>query len=78
MARVAGGLLITAHGRGLLPALVECRTTPALLGDLVRELVGAEAEQLPLARLYRSHRGNLREALRALYDLYAGRASISG
>ena len=76
--RTAGGLLITAHGPGLLPALVECRTTPALLGDLVRELVGAEAEQLPLARLYQRHRGNLREALRALYDLYAGRATISG
>lgn len=77
-ARAAGGLVITTHGHGLLPALVECRTTPALLHDLVRELVGAEADRLPLARLYRRHRGNLREALRALYDLYAARAPISG
>lgn len=76
--RGAGGLMITAHRHGLLPALAECRTTPALLHELVRELVGAEADRLPLARLYQRHRGNLREALRALYDLYAARATISG
>ena len=76
--RRAGGLLITTHGPGLLPTLHECRTTPALLTDLVRELVGTEAEALPLGGLYDRHRGNLREALRALYDVYAERAPISG
>lgn len=76
--RRAAGLLVTAHGPGLLPTLRECSTTPALLAELVRELVGGEAETLPLDRLYERHRGNLREALRALYDLYAGRPTISG
>jgi hypothetical protein len=76
--RRAFGVLVTAHGPGLLPTLRECCTTPALLAELVRELVGSEAETLPLDGLYERHRGNLREALRALYDLYAGRAAISG
>jgi hypothetical protein len=72
--RRAGGLLITTHNPGFLPTLLECRTTPGLLEDLVRELVGADAAALPLGRLYALHRGNLRLALRALYDLYAARA----
>jgi energy-coupling factor transporter ATP-binding protein EcfA2 len=76
--RRAAGLLITTHGAGFLPTLRECRTTPGLLNDLVRDLVGPEADTLPLAPLYDRHRGNLREVLRALYDLYAGRATISG
>lgn len=76
--RGAGGLLITTHGPGFLPTLLECRTTPGLLDELVRELVGPEADTLPLAPLYDRHRGNLREVLRALYDIYARRATISG
>jgi hypothetical protein len=72
--RRAGGLLVTTHAPGFLPTLLECRTTPALLEDLVRELVGDEAGQLPLTQLYGLHRGNLRLALRALYDVYAARA----
>jgi len=72
--RHTGGILVTAHNSGLLPTLLECRTTPVLLGDLVRELVGAEADHLPLTHLYRRHRGNLRLVLRELYDLYAKRA----
>lgn len=75
--RRASGLLVTAHRPGLLPTLRECRTTPELLHDLVRELVGPEAETLPLARLYERHQGNLREALRALYDLYAERVTTT-
>ena len=75
--RRVSGLLVTAHGPGLLPTLRECRTTPELLRDLVRELVGPEAETLPLERLYQRHRGNLREVLRALYDLYAERVTAT-
>jgi energy-coupling factor transporter ATP-binding protein EcfA2 len=71
--RRTGGLLVTSHNPGLLQTLLECRTTPALLEDLVRELVGPEAGQLPLEHLYERHRGNLRDVLRALYDLYAER-----
>ena len=76
--RGAAGLLITTHDPGFLATLLECRTTPGLLNDLVRELVGPEADTLPLAQLYDRYRGNVREVLRALYDLYAGRGPISG
>jgi hypothetical protein len=71
--RGAGGLVVTAHRAGLLPTLVECRTTPELLSDLVRELLGAEADAVqPLAaELFARHGGNLREVLRELYDVWA-------
>jgi hypothetical protein len=74
----AAGLLVTAHtqgrGPGRLPVLWECRTTPDLLAALVADLVGPEeAAALPLEDLYQRHQGNLRDALRELYDLYARR-----
>jgi hypothetical protein len=72
--RRAGGLLITTHNPGFLPTLLACRASPLLLEELVRELVGADAETLPLGPLYDLHQGNLRLVLRSLYDLYAGRA----
>jgi len=74
--RPAGGLVVTSHRAGLLPTLFECRTTPELLRDLVRELLGAEAEELQphldelYAQLFTRHGGNLREVLRELYDLH--------
>jgi hypothetical protein len=74
--RAAGGLVVTAHRAGLLPTLLECRTSPELLSDLVRELLGAEADGLqpPLeelyAQLFTRHGGNLRDVLRELYDLH--------
>jgi hypothetical protein len=75
--RAAGGLVVTSHRAGLLPTLVECRTTPELLGDLVRELLGAEAGELQpspgelYAQLFTRHGGNLRDVLRELYDDWA-------
>lgn len=76
-ARNAGGLVITSHRPGLLPTLLECSTTPALFGEVVSDLVGAaEAANLRnlTVQLFAKHKGNLREALRELYDLYAARA----
>lgn len=74
-ARRAGGLLVTAHRRLLLPTLVACSTTPALLGTLVDELTdGAPPRTLPAPEaLHARHRGNLRTALLELFDLCAGR-----
>ena len=74
--RAAGGLVVTSHRAGLLPTLVECRTTPELLSDLVRELLGNGEEaagglQTSLEELYARHGGNLRNVLRELYDLWA-------
>ena len=69
--RGAGGLLITSHRPGLLPALYECRTDPELLAGIVRDLLGPEAEGVPVEELFGRHGGNVREALRDLYDRYA-------
>lgn len=76
--RAAGGFIVTSHRAGLLPTLVECRTTPELLGDLVRELVGdgaAGGHPSSLAelcaQLFTRHGGNLRDVLRELYDRWA-------
>lgn len=74
-ARAAGGLVVTSHRSGLLPTLIETSTTPELLDLLVEQILGDRAiEVRPLTpRLFEKHRGNLREALRELYDHYAGR-----
>jgi len=73
-ARHAAVLLVTSHGRPLLPPIHRTRTTPALLHELVTELLRSHAAAPPpvqaLERLYRSHDGNLRDALRALYDRF--------
>lgn len=59
--RVLGaGLIVTAHRPVGLPTLLRCRTNPALLGHSLPEA--------HIAQLYRQHHGNLRDALRALYD----------
>jgi hypothetical protein len=73
--RRARGLVITSHRPGLLPTLVECRTSADLLGGIVRDLLpAAEGDGLPPAQpLYDRHRGNVRDALRELYDRYAAR-----
>jgi hypothetical protein len=68
--RRAGGLVITSHRLGLLPTLFECKTTPELLAGIVGELAGAEVDA---EELYARHGGNVRDALRELYDRWAGR-----
>ena len=82
-ARHAGGLVITTHRRGRLPTLIECTTSPELLQALIERLTRpattADEEETagpgaPTAsELFERHRGNLRDALRELYDVYADR-----
>jgi hypothetical protein len=71
--RGAGGLLITSHRPGLLPTLLESTTTPELLAGLVDQILGDRAMELRplLPRLFEQHDGNVREALRELYDRFA-------
>lgn len=71
-ARSAGGLVITSHRPGLLPTLYECRTTPELLAGIVSELLGRE---VVVEELFARHEGNVRGALRELYDSYANGAA---
>lgn len=66
--RSAGGLVITSHRPGLLPTLYECRTTPELLKGIVGELLGKE---VAVEELFARHEGNVRGALRELYDFYS-------
>lgn len=66
-----GGLVVTSHRPGLLPTLHECETTPELLAGILRDLLGPEAERVDVPHLFRRHRGNLRDALRELYDVWA-------
>ena len=71
-ARRAGGLIVTSHARGRLPLLVECSTSADLLERIVRRLSPAPVDGAPAcADLFHRHRGNIREALRELYDVYA-------
>jgi hypothetical protein len=62
------GIIVTSHVTGMLPALVECRTTAGLLFDLARELQHDIPRKLT-DRLFAKHKGNIRFALRELYDL---------
>jgi hypothetical protein len=58
----------------LLPTLLLTSTTAELLGDLVTELAGPPAAfDLDLVGLHLRHRGDLRAALRELYDRCAER-----
>jgi hypothetical protein len=74
-ARAAGGLIVTSHLTGLLPTLFECRTTPALLAEILDEVLEEDAQGIraKAPELFRRHRGNLRDALRECYDICATR-----
>jgi hypothetical protein len=71
-ARRASGLVITSHHPGRLPTLLECRTSPELLAELVAELAPEECSG-ELDELYLKHGGNIRQCLSELYDRHAGR-----
>ncbi len=63
--RWRGALVATSHRPGLLPTLRTHTTDAGLLGELVRELGGAE---IAVEELWRRHRGNLRTCLLECYD----------
>ena len=67
------GLIITSHREGMLPLVFECRTSEGLLGELLNELVGESSVLTDefIDELYLRHGGNIRMALRELYDIWA-------
>ncbi len=67
------GLIITSHGPGRLPTLVECTTALGLLHELLAELVPECADGLASMAddLFRKFDGNLRSVFRALYHMFA-------
>jgi hypothetical protein len=72
--RRGAGLLVTAHDDVGLPPLWQTETSAELTQRVVARLLGeSDAEWLDedhVERLLATHRGNLREVLFALYDLY--------
>jgi len=65
-------LIITTHRPGRLPTLIACATNAALLDRIIQRLTPDRlAAAPPAAELFTRHRGNLRNALRELYDVYA-------
>ena len=76
-AREATGCVVTAHRSGLLPTLLETRTTPGILEAAVFAASGRRCEDFGVKaeELWKRHGGNVRTALRELYDLCAGRAT---
>ncbi len=72
-ARAGGGLIITSHRPGRLPTLIHCSTSPALLGQIVTQLLGHPLpdHERRAAQLHQKHKGDVRQALAELYDVYA-------
>lgn len=68
LSRRCGGLIITTHRPGRLPTLHGHQTSPELLADLVSELLERPVSVERIEGLFRVHRGNIRDCLRALYD----------
>jgi hypothetical protein len=71
LSRRAGGLVITSHGEGLLPTIVRCETSADALAGVVGEL-GIDLAGPEVQTVFSRHEGNVREALRELYDRWAG------
>ncbi|MEM6459508.1 MAG: hypothetical protein AAF710_08975 [Planctomycetota bacterium] len=69
--RRRGPVLVTSHRGTRLPTVAVCRTSPALLHELIGELSPATADRLGetgVSDLFGRHGGNVRDALRELYD----------
>lgn len=69
----ASGVLITSHRAGLLPTLLECRTSPQLLQEILHQILGNDAGfwDVECEALWMRHKGDLRLCLREIYDFYA-------
>lgn len=73
-ARGAAVLVVTTHREGRLPTLHRCRTSPALLAELIDELVPFGPGGEGAVALFARSEGNVRRALRTLYDRAARHA----
>ena len=67
-ARGAAVLVVTTHREGRLPTLHRCRTSPALLAELIDELAPLGLGGEGAVALFARSDGNVRRALRTLYD----------
>jgi hypothetical protein len=77
--REAGGLIITRHRPGRMRTLFKCATSPQLLMEIVEQVLedSTKVDEELIQKLFHRHRGNVRDALRDLYDRCArGRMTI--
>ncbi len=65
------GLVVTSHTPGMLPTLIECDTSPGLLSNIVTRLTPNTTDPQLIENIYHKHNGNIRDALRQLYDIAA-------
>ena len=67
------GLIITTHRRGMLESLIECSTNEELLAEIVWELLGNRefVERVVLDEIFARRKGNIRDCLWELYDIWA-------
>jgi GTPase SAR1 family protein len=71
--RAAAGLIVTSHGRPLLPLLTRRQTTLQVLEILCNQLGVSSALSSGMLRgLFIQHQGNIRDIFRHLYDIWAG------
>jgi hypothetical protein len=75
-AAAAGGFVITSHRAGRLPTLHRCETSAALLRDLAASLA-APIPEADGVELFARHGGNLRDAIREMYDRYGDSRRIA-
>jgi hypothetical protein len=75
LACASAGCVVTAHREGILPTLLRTRTTPEILEAAVVSASGRGCAGFGVSpeELWTRHGGNVRTALRELYDLCAGR-----
>jgi predicted ATP-binding protein involved in virulence len=75
--RNAKAFIITSHAktriRRMMPTLLNTSTSPELLFNLVLKLVGEKQmiSRQKTSRLFDKHHGNIRLAMRELYDIWA-------
>lgn len=75
LTQLARRVVITTHRPGRFAPVHVCRTSPSILHDLVRELHGPEND---CQELWQRHQGNLRNALRELYDTVSAKSRSPG
>ena len=71
--RHTSGLIVTCHHEKHLPWVFKTSSTPPLLSEIINQLLKDEKIRINIDHelLYKKHHGNIREALREMYDIYS-------
>ncbi len=70
--RRGAGLVVTAHRSCSLPTWIHCKTSPELMVSILEDLgLGDHRIRIAALRAFENSSGNVRNALRDLYDQFA-------